>query len=654
MLAEVNPFESVLAQSLVAIAVVEPPNHTFTYANAAFIRLVGDVEVLGMPLLLAMPDLRTQGFNELLDDVMRTGVPFEAKEAPSTLAHRAGGKTQYASFSYQPRRDSNGNIDGVLITAFDVTEQVQVRHRLEAQRNDLRLNQLRLEQTLDATGVGTWELRVESGIFVMDSAFASVLGLREEGALGDFLAKVHPDDVAKAADAIHASLGCVAPKGMVTEYRVLASNGSTRWLSTRIQAFTNDAGETTRIIGAAVDITEWKKSDASRAAFLASIAAQDVFGVAVLTGDALRFEVVNDALRRIAGRRDLQGKPIVEAIPEIVGQGIVEAMREVLRTGVAKVGREQAYKLDLRGDGQVEDRCFDYIWQPVVGASGETQSLLIITNDVTDSVRARRREIAHLAEVEERAAFEKQLIGIVSHDLKNPLSSIQLASAALLRNRGLPERSRKGLLRIRSAAERSARMVKDLLDFTQARIGRGIRIQSSPMDLREAAAECVEELRSAFPERDIRFEVTGDSRGEWDRDRLAQVVHNLVSNALSYSPPGTYVELKLEGEADEDVSLCVHNLGPPIPAAARERLFQPFERGTSPSQPGSRSVGLGLFIVQHIVDAHGGRISVESSAGAGTTFRVSLPRHLRDERSDATPPAPSTRAQADPPPALPS
>jgi signal transduction histidine kinase len=134
----------------------------------------------------------------------------------------------------------------------------------------------------------------------------------------------------------------------------------------------------------------------------------------------------------------------------------------------------------------------------------------------------------------------------------------------------------------------------------------------------------VEEVRLAHPDREVRVVSSGDGTGEWDGDRLAQVITNLVNNALAYSPPGTPVRVETRG-VDGSVLLGVHNAGRPIPPELLPHLFEPMTRGRS-GDSGSRSIGLGLFIVANIVHAHGGTIEVRSEEGEGTTFTVKLPR----------------------------
>ena len=168
-------------------------------------------------------------------------------------------------------------------------------------------------------------------------------------------------------------------------------------------------------------------------------------------------------------------------------------------------------------------------------------------------------------------------------------------------------------------------MVRDLLDFTQARLGGGIAVEPRPVNLHEVVREVLAEVEATHPGRELRVQTEGDGRGEWDPDRLAQVVQNLLTNALTYSPAGTPVQVLTRGE-EEAVTLAVHNEGTPIPPERLRQLFEPFHRGEGTADRSSRNVGLGLYIVKQLVAAHRGSISARSAEGEGTTFEVRLPR----------------------------
>lgn len=228
------------------------------------------------------------------------------------------------------------------------------------------------------------------------------------------------------------------------------------------------------------------------------------------------------------------------------------------------------------------------------------------------------------AESADRARFAEQMMGIVSHDLRNPLSTIQMGAAMLRRGDVTPAQLRV-LERISRASERAARLTYDLLDFTQARLGKGIAISPVLLNLHEVVSEAVEELAQVNPGRELLHEPSGPSDGLADGDRIVQLVGNLVANAIAYGDPHTLVTVYSRVDESE-IELGVHNFGPPIPPHKQGALFQPMMRGVAGGSA-VRSVGLGLYIVGEIMHAHGGRVSVASAEGTGTTFTATFPRY---------------------------
>jgi signal transduction histidine kinase len=238
--------------------------------------------------------------------------------------------------------------------------------------------------------------------------------------------------------------------------------------------------------------------------------------------------------------------------------------------------------------------------------------------------------VARLRRQEERmrrtAEFRERFLGVVSHDLRNPLNAILLSANALLRAEGLPAGHVKRVRRIATSGERMVRMIGELLDFTRGRLGGGIPIHARPTNLRHLCRQVLEELEIGHPGRELRLVAEGHLQGTWDPDRLVQLLGNLGKNALDYSPQDTPVDFSLHGEGDT-VRLEVHNEGPPIPSELLPDIFEPFRRAVEGDGQPTPGLGLGLYIVQQIAQAHGGTVEVCSRAGEGTTFRVRLPRY---------------------------
>ena len=189
----------------------------------------------------------------------------------------------------------------------------------------------------------------------------------------------------------------------------------------------------------------------------------------------------------------------------------------------------------------------------------------------------------------------------------------------------LSDTAREHVAQIERASRRMRELIETLLDFTQTRFAGKLPISPAPTDLGELCGRVVEELAAGHPRRTIDLEAHGDASGKWDPGRIAQLVSNLVGNALTHGDLCSPVRLSIECEQRE-VTLKVHNRGPAIAAELIPTLFEPFRRGPSVGQFCPQGLGLGLHIAKQIVIAHGGSISVHSSADEGTTFCVRLPR----------------------------
>ncbi len=224
-------------------------------------------------------------------------------------------------------------------------------------------------------------------------------------------------------------------------------------------------------------------------------------------------------------------------------------------------------------------------------------------------------------EARDRALFAEQMIGIVSHDLRNPISTIQMATT-LLQHAVVDKAQRSIVERIFRSTQRANRLLVDLLDFTQARLGRGLSTTLQPIDLHSTIREAIEEFSLNHPGR-LQHATVGEGACTADPNRLVQLVGNLVGNALTYGNDETPVTVTSR-VSPQRFSIRVHNFGPPIPSATLSKVFEPMTRGTTATSV-QRSVGLGLFIVRQIAQAHGGTASVTSSAEHGTAFEIDVP-----------------------------
>ena len=360
--------------------------------------------------------------------------------------------------------------------------------------------------------------------------------------------------------------------------------------------------------------------------------------MAFLSGPTHVFEIANAGYYQLVGHREIIGKTLAEALPELENQLFIQLLDDVFTTGKPFVGTGMRALLQQEPGAPLSEVFLNFSYQPILDPSNRTTGILVLGHDITrqkiqeveraalfERERAARAEAeAARDELHRRAEFDKQLIGIVSHDLRNPMNAIGIATSLLLKRGQLDEQGVRVVKRIMSSSDRAVRLIQDFLDFTQARVMGRIPMTPKPANIRELARQVFDEVLLTQPSRKGTIVHDGEADGMWDPDRLAQVIGNLLSNAFQHSPPSSTVCLTTRGDQD-GVTIDVHNEGPPISPDDLARLFEPFERGTDASASG-RSIGLGLYISRQIIEAHGGTIEVRSVEGEGTRFRVWLPR----------------------------
>ena len=323
-------------------------------------------------------------------------------------------------------------------------------------------------------------------------------------------------------------------------------------------------------------------------------------------------------------------------MPEMDGFELAELMRGSERTRhvpiifVTAGARDQQRLFKGYDSGAV-----DFLFKPIEA------HILKSKADVFFQLYRQKQQLAeHLAERTETLRLHEMFTAVLGHDLRGPLSAMMMAAQVLARR---PDESvQKVGARLVKSGHWMGRMIEDVLDVSRARLAGGIPVCRKPFDLGELVTRVVGDHRALFPEHRIDLACEGDLRGEWDEDRVVQVVSNLVGNAVHHGDPQWPVEVRLDGSARSEVMLAVSN-GGTIPAEVLPTIFDPFRRGGRTSGR-AEGLGLGLYIVQQIVQAHGGSIEVRTPQGpAGdshsdsdsddrTVFRATLPRHGAGDR----------------------
>jgi PAS domain S-box-containing protein len=509
------------------------------------------------------------------------------------------GTVRWLSTSGRAFFDSSGRAVRFLGTVLDITE--RVREREAAERAQHRVTTL-LENISEAFEAFDRDWRF---IYVNREA-ERLLGMPREALLGRSHWELYPDTLGTALE--HHFRRAASERIPIAFENHYAPWD--RWFE--VHLYPTEEGVAVLF----QDITERKRRDEERERLLRAqthlreqaekALRERQRAVEVLEhGEALivvdqdfRILLVNEHQERLSQtwREDTLGRSLWEVFPSIAHPE-------------SSYWREYHRVMEQKVPVQFEE-CYAplELWVGMSVFPTSEDGLAVFFRDITEHKRAEQ--------------FRERLMGIVSHDLRTPLHGISLTTEMLLRRDDVAGSVLAGVQRIARNTERMSRMITDLLDFTRARLGGGIPLQRRPGNLVEWVRATLEEFDVSHPGRIVLSHEPGSYTGEWDPDRLAQAVSNLVGNALQHGARDTPVEVALRHEGPLLV-LTVHNQGPPIPEALLPRVFDPFRRAHTGTRQG---LGLGLYIVQQLIHAHGGSLSVSSQVDAGTTFTVRLPR----------------------------
>ena len=350
---------------------------------------------------------------------------------------------------------------------------------------------------------------------------------------------------------------------------------------------------------------------------LVEIFKQAPVAIAILQGPDHTYEFANQPYLELVAHRPILGKPLLEALPELAGQGVKELLDGVRSSGKPFASSSRRILLNRGLDGATEEAVFRLVYQPMHG-DGESTGIIIVATEVTELANARR-------EAESANRAKDEFIAMLSHELRNPLSPI-LTALQLMKLRGVD-----GAERERTIIERQVGhlvgLVDDLLDIS--RITRGkIELKKEYVELTDVVANAVETASPLLEERQHNLDIRVPGRGcsiHGDRERLAQVLANLLTNAAKYTEPKGSIEINA-GREEDSVVISVRDSGIGIDSAMQASVFDVFTQARQALDRSKGGLGLGLAIVRSLVTQHGGTVGVFSEGvGRGTTFTVRLP-----------------------------
>jgi PAS domain S-box-containing protein len=539
----------------------------------------------------------------------------------------------------------------------------------------------RLELALKGADLGAWDWNVKTGEFVHNARWAELRGYTLEDLperVGSLFHAIHPDDLPGAQRALRDHFDGHRPEYRA-ELRIVAKDGSWVWVVQRGKVFARDEqGRPLRMAGTSLDITRRKRSEMEQN-FLADVspslhrslvvdntisALADM--VVMQLADYCVIDLVEDSgeIRRAKFACSLDAKrELAEEFARLpLGSQRTPILLQVLKGGT-KLLFETVASADFEEWALNEDHLRllrnsevrSLLWVPLLGRdrvlggfcfASATSARQYGPDDLRFAEELARRaslslDNARLYRAAERAvAARDEVLAVVAHDLRNPLGTILMQANLVRRRLNDPEgRARKASDRIERAAERMSRLVQDLLDVTRVEAGQ-LALERAPLRTGDVIGEAVDTQKGLAGESAIELLLDlGDSTAEAfaDRHRMLQVFENLIGNAIKFTPSGGSVTV---GSIPQDGSvLCyVRDTGRGIPEDQLPHLFDRFWQARRNRENNRGGAGLGLAIVKGIVEAHGGRIWVESTAAEGTTFYFTIPTVTPKEMSYAAEP----------------
>ena len=640
------------------ICVLRGPEHRVEMANEKYLGLIGREIVPGTPIRQVLPEIEGQGFFQMLDRVYATGEPLGGTEVPVVLAPGGGPqRTRYLNFIYQALLDPEKKPEGIFVHGVDVTESVLAREAVATSERRRRI-------ALEAAQIGAFNINLLTKEVVTNERFRKLIGFEgEELTMGDGMATVHPDDVARVQEAIAAATRTVDPLPYSAEYRVVHPDGSVHWMSARGGVTFGEGPEGWQPVsfdGTMADITTRKLAEdelAFQRHLLELIFRESPAGMALWKGEELVFDKVNPVMEEIFGGRALVGRALLDAAPELKGQGFDEKLRAVLESGEPFIGTEVLAKIARAEGGEPEERYFDFSYLQVQDPEGKPYGIYDHAMDVTDRVLARRAlerseeqlrealadrqelleaERAARSEAEVAGRMKDEFLATLSHELRTPLNAI-VGWTQLLQL--MPDQARlsEGLAVIARNAKAQTQIIEDILDMSRIVSGK-LRLDVQAIDLPALVKAGVETVQPAADAKGVRLQVMVDPSAHamsGDPHRLHQVFWNLLSNAVKFTPKGGRIQVTLR-RINSHVEVCVMDTGVGIDAEFLPHVFDRFRQADASTTRRHGGLGLGLAIVKQIVELHGGSVRAYSPGpGHGATFTISLPVAIHHPGAEA-------------------
>jgi PAS domain S-box-containing protein len=650
-------FQDLVSEATVATAIYVGREMRIQYANEAMFRLWGkDPSVIGKTILEALPEIEGQSFRAKLDHVFTTGETYWGKGERGEIVVDGKLQTFYFNFSYKALRNSSGEIYGILNMANDVTEQVDVRQRIEA--SEQRFRALVESAPFPIAVYAGAEFRIE----LANQSIIDTWG-KGDGVIGKLYREVLPE---LGNQKVFAQIEGVYRTGRAFHARnervdlVVDGKLQPYYFNYSFTPLFDASGNVYGVMNTGADVTDLnvakQRVEQSEKNFRNMILQAPV-AMCILMGPEHVVDIANEAMIGLWGKpaEAVMNKPIFEGLPDAREQGLEQLLHDVYHTGVSFHADERAVELVRNGRKETVYQNFGY--EPYRDSEGNILGVLAISIDVTEQVHSRQkieeivvqrtRELADANEALLRSNQElkrtntnlEEFAYAASHDMKEPVRKIHFFSDLLktqLEDR-LNDQQRNLFGKLENAARRMHTLIDDLLSYSQAT--RGVS-DLEEINLNRLVKNVLDDLELELDQKNASVTldrlptIMGDSR------QFQQLFQNLVSNALKYSKQAVHPEVKilyrevkgkevrpqLSGDDGERLYhfIEVKDNGIGFEQKDAERIFNVFTR-LHQDNAEYRGTGVGLSIVSKVMDNHNGIVWAESEPGEGACFKLLLP-----------------------------
>lgn len=638
-----------LADAPVAIGVLTGEDLIIESANGKLLELWGKTSgVINQPLSAALPELEGQPFFGILADVLRSGIPFFGQELKAELIREGVREQAYFNFVYHPIKDGHQQVTGIMIVATEVTEQVLSRIQINTAEERLRL-------ALEAADMGSWYIDPETNALEYNAQLAKIFGYDQQEPMSyqAAIAQVTPEFQSKIALAIEEAIS-KGEKYDITYSQQRFNDKTIVWLRSIGKANKDTEGIYRNFSGVVMDVTaqvkyrqkiedlndelgaineeitstneellsanlELKKiqkdlliahhqlADSEAIKNIAIEQAQ--LGIWYIDAKTRDF-IPSDRLKEFFGYFPNEEMPYDDAI-EFIREDFREQVRKEVESAIT-TGKsyDMEYPIIVYRSQQLR-------WVRATGRLNPAQNGLdaYFTGTVVD-----------ITEQKEDDQRKNDFISMVSHELKTPLTSIMgyIQIMALKAAKSEDSFASGVLQRAEQQTRKMTTMINGFLNMKRMDTGK-IPIYKSHFDMAELIREIEEETEATISKYRMIFAPIETTFLEADRDKIGQVINNLISNAVKYSPEGSTITIACIN-VGKTVQLSIKDQGMGIDEVDQHKLFDRFYRVERKEVEKINGFGIGLYLCDEIVRRHAGKIWVESVRNVGSTFYFSLPQ----------------------------